>query len=138
MKSSIFGDVAPVVRWKWTDVSEEQSQSSADYLLHDDYLAYSSGLKIDLACSSETSADFQRTNRCHIEEVRTLHIRVWEPQNLQRLNTAEEIFATTQLGTTQRSVYQKASLFPFVLSKKCQKMFEISYDQFASHSFPVY
>jgi hypothetical protein len=42
----------------FTDVSEEQNQSSAYYLLHADYLAYSSGLKIGATCSSETSVDF--------------------------------------------------------------------------------
>jgi hypothetical protein len=36
-------------------------------------LAYSSTLKMEATCSSETSADFQRTTRRYISEDRTVH-----------------------------------------------------------------
>jgi hypothetical protein len=36
-------------------------------------LAYSSTLKMEVTCSSETSVDFQRTTRRYIPEERTLH-----------------------------------------------------------------
>jgi hypothetical protein len=36
-------------------------------------LAYSSALKMEATCSSETSVDFQRTMRSYIPEGRTLH-----------------------------------------------------------------
>jgi hypothetical protein len=37
------------------------------------YLAYSSTLKMEATCSSETSEDFQRTTRRYIPEDRTLN-----------------------------------------------------------------
>jgi hypothetical protein len=38
-------------------------------------LAYSSALKMEATCSSETSVDFQRAKRCYIPEDRTLRIK---------------------------------------------------------------
>jgi hypothetical protein len=41
-------------------------------------VAYSSVLKIEATCSSETPVDFQQTTRPYIQEDRTLHNRRFE------------------------------------------------------------
>jgi hypothetical protein len=46
-------------------------------------LAYSSTLKMEAICSTETLADFQRTTRRYIPEDRTSYPLLWEPQILR-------------------------------------------------------
>jgi hypothetical protein len=48
--------------------------------------AYSSTLKLEAICSSETSVDFQRTTRRYIPKDRTLHNHRYE--NLKSYNKA--------------------------------------------------
>jgi hypothetical protein len=49
--------------------------NSFTYLFIVVYLAYYSTLKLEVVCSSETSVNFYRTERCHISEISTLVIR---------------------------------------------------------------
>jgi hypothetical protein len=70
--------ICHVVPWKSTDVSEEYIASIFRLCLPlafkvDSYSAYSSILKMEVICSSETSVDFQRTTWLYIPEGRTLH-----------------------------------------------------------------
>jgi hypothetical protein len=66
-----------VVRWKWTDFSEEHlnfSLWSPPAFRLVSFSAYSSSLKIVATCSPVISVDFQRTTWPYIPEKRTLHI----------------------------------------------------------------
>jgi hypothetical protein len=59
--SSLSGIKCRVVRWMLWGVSKEYIASIfrlAYYLLHIGFLSYSSTLKVEVTCSSETSADF--------------------------------------------------------------------------------
>jgi hypothetical protein len=84
----IFWDIMPVVRWQSNDVMDEHvtsifrrsqpcvlgNRSHFVYLLHVSFsLAYSSILKMEAKCSSETLADFQRTTRHYNLADRTLN-----------------------------------------------------------------
>jgi hypothetical protein len=68
-KRCIFWEITPCSPYS-TDVSEERD--SASFILVS-YLVYSSTLKMESACPSETSVEFQRTTRRYIPEDRTLH-----------------------------------------------------------------
>jgi hypothetical protein len=50
----------------------------------DSCLAYSSTLKVETICSSETSVDFHRTRRCYIPEDRNLQVKfTWPALSIQ-------------------------------------------------------
>jgi hypothetical protein len=71
MKNSVFWDITPY-HWKSPDVSEEHvtfifSVCATCFMLAP-CLAYSSILKMEAACYSETLVDFQRTTRRYIAE----------------------------------------------------------------------
>jgi hypothetical protein len=59
------------VCWKSTDISEEQAELATCFMLVF-CLAYSSTLKTETTCSSETSVHFQRTTRRYVSEGITL------------------------------------------------------------------
>jgi hypothetical protein len=66
-KSSMFWDIIPCIRWNSTYASAEhlQGRRTATWcLLHVGFfLDHTSILKIEAACTSETSADFHRSTR---------------------------------------------------------------------------
>jgi hypothetical protein len=84
--------------------------------------AYSSALKIEAACSSETSGNFQRTARHYIPEERTLYdakaVRTWnrrfartELWAQQPLNTASAVSSVSELNNT--TFYSKSATVGF-------------------------
>jgi hypothetical protein len=71
MKISIFWDITPCRPLK---VNRRFWGTCRLHLYVESCLAYSLTLKTEAMCSSETSADFQRTTRRYIPEGRTLHL----------------------------------------------------------------
>jgi hypothetical protein len=92
MKISIFWDITPssplkinrsfgrTCRLHHQDRWINRARTSSAFTL-DSCLAYSSTLKTEETCPSETSVDFQRTTRQYIPEDRTVHDNRYE--NLQ-------------------------------------------------------
>jgi hypothetical protein len=77
MESSIFWDIYELyspseVSRRFGGTCHLQQGQRATYFMLVSYLAYSSTLKMEETCSSETSVDFQRATRQYITEYRTL------------------------------------------------------------------
>jgi hypothetical protein len=86
LKTSIFGIQCHVVFCKSTS-SGLKSKKATVCLKLVSCLAYSSTLKTEVICSTETSADFQWTTRHYISEERTLHNRSCENPKPNKLVT---------------------------------------------------
>jgi hypothetical protein len=105
LKSYVFLNLTPLVRWKSTDVSEEhvtsifrveakketglkQVADSMEQVMLISCLAYLAASMVVATCLSETSADFQQISRRYIQEDGTLN----KSAAVETCNSASYIF----------------------------------------------
>jgi hypothetical protein len=74
IKRSLFWDIPPCSRFK-ADIFH-RNMSGATFFALVSFLASSPILKIEAMCSSETSAGFQHTTRCHFPEDRAFYFHM--------------------------------------------------------------
>jgi hypothetical protein len=129
MKNSIFWDI----------MSCSIAELLATCFLLVSCLAYSSTLKMEVTCSFEILVDFERTARCSIPEVRSLHnfccenLRSYVPQYMY---SYKQIYSVSLILCTERYTsfwMLKIGICAFVLPalSKCHMVLtvELSYSQ---------